>query len=42
MAETGGKRMIGTMIIAFIIGVWFGFTIAALMMAASEDDWRGE
>lgn len=34
--------MIGTMIIAFVAGVWFGFTIAALMMAASEDDLRGE
>ena len=34
--------MIGTMIIAFVAGVWFGFTVAALMMAASEDDWRNK
>ena len=33
--------MIGTMIIAFVVGVWFGFAIAALMMAA-RDDWRNE
>ena len=34
--------MTGTTIIAFVVGAWFGFTIAALMMAASEDDLRGE
>lgn len=34
--------MTGTMLIAFVAGVWFGFAIAALMMAASEEDLRGE
>lgn len=29
--------MTGTMVIAFIAGVWFGFGIAALMTAASAD-----
>lgn len=32
--------MTGTMIIAFVVGVWFGFAIAALMMAASNDEDR--
>lgn len=29
-----------TMIIAFVVGVWFGFGIAALMTAASDGDRR--
>ena len=28
--------MTGTIFIAFVVGVWVGFTIAALMMAASS------
>lgn len=31
-----------TMIIAFVVGVWFGFGIAALMTAASYGDRRDE
>lgn len=31
-----------TMIIAFVVGVWFGFGIAALMTVASDRDRRDE
>ena len=34
--------MTGTTIIAFVVGAWFGFCIAALMVAASNDDGRDE
>jgi hypothetical protein len=34
--------MTAIMIIAFVVGVWFGFGIAALMTAASNDDRRDE
>ena len=34
--------MTGTTIIAFVVGAWFGFGIAALMTAASDGDRRNE
>ena len=29
--------MIGTICVAFVVGTWFGFAVAALMMAAGEE-----